>query len=515
MREFQVLTNSYSAEFGKASGGVVNIVTKSGTNQLSGNAFVFLPRRGAERARGTSSSSTRSACPIDRDKAPFSQEQFGGTARRADPAGPDVLLPVVRAPGHRRQQLRHDRRQDGDRAPVRRHAARHGRRILRAAGFPVETGNVPYDVQDDAVPGQGRSPAARRATISSCASTTRRHAQREHRAVRRHHARRAAARRSTRATTSRPGSYTSVFGSRWVNELRFQYRVSRSGRAIARSAAAAGRASRPTRAARRSRSPAWPASAGSASRRSRGPMRCQVLDTVSLSHGSAPVQGRRRLQLSIDHTDGPALPLHFGGRYIFQPLPAIPGVLPAPCRAIQAVALGLARRLRPGLRHDADTLQRTRSLAVRAGRLARDVAADAQVRRALPDAVLADLTYAAPGTRARIGSRATATTSRRASPRRGIPRGDRPTALHGAYGLFFDNHITGLQRHHQPARRVGTTCARWCARSRRRCRAWNAPGPTTPRDRGGRLPDAEVPDRPRPRDALRAPYVRRPRPRAR
>ena len=32
VREFQVLTNSYSAEFGKASGGVVNIVTKSGTN---------------------------------------------------------------------------------------------------------------------------------------------------------------------------------------------------------------------------------------------------------------------------------------------------------------------------------------------------------------------------------------------------------------------------------------------------------------------------------------------------
>src|SRR3990172_11513429 len=32
VREFQVLTNPYSAEFGKASGGVVNIVTKSGTN---------------------------------------------------------------------------------------------------------------------------------------------------------------------------------------------------------------------------------------------------------------------------------------------------------------------------------------------------------------------------------------------------------------------------------------------------------------------------------------------------
>ena len=41
LEEFQVLTNSYSAEFGKASGGVVNIVTKSGTNDFSGNAFYY------------------------------------------------------------------------------------------------------------------------------------------------------------------------------------------------------------------------------------------------------------------------------------------------------------------------------------------------------------------------------------------------------------------------------------------------------------------------------------------
>ena len=41
VREFQVITNSYTAEYGKASGGVVNIVTKSGTNVASGNAFAF------------------------------------------------------------------------------------------------------------------------------------------------------------------------------------------------------------------------------------------------------------------------------------------------------------------------------------------------------------------------------------------------------------------------------------------------------------------------------------------
>src|SRR5439155_24144995 len=41
VREFQVITNSYPAEFGNASGGVINIVTKSGTNVSSGDVFGF------------------------------------------------------------------------------------------------------------------------------------------------------------------------------------------------------------------------------------------------------------------------------------------------------------------------------------------------------------------------------------------------------------------------------------------------------------------------------------------
>jgi carboxypeptidase family protein/TonB-dependent receptor-like protein len=40
--EFQVLTNSYSSEFGRSAGGVVNAVTRSGTNQLHGSLFEFL-----------------------------------------------------------------------------------------------------------------------------------------------------------------------------------------------------------------------------------------------------------------------------------------------------------------------------------------------------------------------------------------------------------------------------------------------------------------------------------------
>lgn len=64
LQEFSVQTNSFSAEFGRQSGGIVNAVTKSGTNEVHGSGFWFV-----------------------RNKAMNSTPYFGGTrpdGRRAD-----------------------------------------------------------------------------------------------------------------------------------------------------------------------------------------------------------------------------------------------------------------------------------------------------------------------------------------------------------------------------------------------------------------------------------------------
>ncbi len=45
VQEFQIITNGYEAEYGRASGGVVNIITKGGTNNFHGSAFGYLRNR--------------------------------------------------------------------------------------------------------------------------------------------------------------------------------------------------------------------------------------------------------------------------------------------------------------------------------------------------------------------------------------------------------------------------------------------------------------------------------------
>ena len=67
--EFRVLTNNFDAEYGNYSGGIVNVVTKSGTNRLHGDAFEFL--------RNTDLDARNFFSP---ERSSFRQNQFGGTA---------------------------------------------------------------------------------------------------------------------------------------------------------------------------------------------------------------------------------------------------------------------------------------------------------------------------------------------------------------------------------------------------------------------------------------------------
>ncbi len=45
VQEFQIISNSYAAEYGRASGGVVNIITRSGSNEFHGDVFGYLRNR--------------------------------------------------------------------------------------------------------------------------------------------------------------------------------------------------------------------------------------------------------------------------------------------------------------------------------------------------------------------------------------------------------------------------------------------------------------------------------------
>lgn len=66
VQEFQIITDSYSAEFGRALGGVVNIVTRGGTNDYHGGLFFF------NRNDGTSARE-----PFSNVNPEYKQYQFG------------------------------------------------------------------------------------------------------------------------------------------------------------------------------------------------------------------------------------------------------------------------------------------------------------------------------------------------------------------------------------------------------------------------------------------------------
>jgi hypothetical protein len=73
IEEFSVITSNYSAEYGRSSGGVLNAITRSGTNQFHGGVYEFL-RNSALDARNFFDYTTPNRLP------PFRRNQFGAEA---------------------------------------------------------------------------------------------------------------------------------------------------------------------------------------------------------------------------------------------------------------------------------------------------------------------------------------------------------------------------------------------------------------------------------------------------
>ena len=71
VREFAVMTNQFSAEYGLSSGAVFTVITRSGTNEIKGRVFAFHRGDGLD-AQNPFSKAQGSG------KAPFSQQRYGG-----------------------------------------------------------------------------------------------------------------------------------------------------------------------------------------------------------------------------------------------------------------------------------------------------------------------------------------------------------------------------------------------------------------------------------------------------
>jgi hypothetical protein len=82
VQEFKVETNNFAAEYGRAAGGVFNVVTRGGTNDLHFSVYEFFRN---DKLNANDFFANRSGTPI----APFRFNQFGGTL------GGPVVIPKV------------------------------------------------------------------------------------------------------------------------------------------------------------------------------------------------------------------------------------------------------------------------------------------------------------------------------------------------------------------------------------------------------------------------------------
>ena len=129
IKEFQVGVSNMSAEFGRAAGGTVNAVTKSGTNAMSRRGLLLPARQGVP---GAGSLHRRAVLGRDRRTAPAVRRR----ARRSDQARSRVLLRQLRPAGARLPAVRAAPSRD-----LLRHVHGVGRQLRRDARvLPIAAG---------------------------------------------------------------------------------------------------------------------------------------------------------------------------------------------------------------------------------------------------------------------------------------------------------------------------------------------------------------------------------------
>jgi hypothetical protein len=427
VREFQVLTNSYSAEFGKATGGVVNIVTKSGSNDLHGNAFLYL-RDDALNAKEHFEKSDVFGNSISRDKAPFSQKQFGATL--GGPLRKDrtfFFLSFERLDVSANSFVTIS---DADAA------------VLNRAGFPVTPGANPYEVKDTLLLGKVNHQWSPDHSLVVRAN----YSDRDNQFIEPFGGLIARSRGAVQLRTDYGISLaeTDILSPRWVHEARFQW--AHEDQDINSLDPNCGG---PCTGEDQGGPTLEVAGVASVGRQRFTPQprvndRIQFTDTLTYVGGSHVVKGG--VDFNYISNDA-ALPLHFGGRYLFRPLPAIPGLIPQPLSAIQALAAGLPAAYIQGYGPAGgpynyldfsiflqDDWRISRKLVVKPGLRYQRQHFDYDTRT-VSDLGGATFTYPYPQDGNNIAPRLALAFD---------PWGDGRTSLHAAYGIFYDNQITAI-----------------------------------------------------------------------
>jgi hypothetical protein len=441
VREFQVLTNSYSAEFGKASGGVVNIVTKSGTNTMAGNLFFFL-RDGALNSKDHFERFNPAGQSIDRVKAPYSQKQYGATL--GGPLKRDRSFYFLSF--ERLDIAAHNFVTIDDTNNVTFLGQNFGTpaAILRRAGFAIETGHVPYDIRSNQFLGK----LDHQLNVSHSLSARINWANDLNENIEPFGGNVARSRGAVLESEDLMFalSHLWVGSARVVNETRFQ--VANRDQTVNSLDPKCGGVCTAENQGGPTLEVLGVASVGRQrfTPQPRKNLRYQVLDTVSYFTG--PHQFKAGFDFNYIDATEQSLPLHFGGRYIFGSIPASVApafMLPAvEIPAIVAVQLGLPGRYVQGYGDSAApyTYSDFSLFAQDDWRITPRLTAKLGLRYQVQSwpSISYNVTglpnqYTFPGDGNNV------------APRLGLvwdPIGDRKTTVHAAYGLYYDNLITGI-----------------------------------------------------------------------